>query len=133
MNVGLIHRLVTNRGSQLVTGAVVCVLVAGATLVLLVERDAEGANITSFGDALWWSATTMTTVGYGDRYPTTPAGRGVAVALMVLGIAALSVVTATIAAFLVEEREGPSLEDVMKKLDELQSEVAALRDSRGDP
>ena len=41
----------------------------GALAILDAERDAAGANITTFGDALWWAATTVMTVGYGDRYP----------------------------------------------------------------
>lgn len=43
------------------------------------EEGAENSNITSFADALWWAATTVNTVGYGDRFPVSPAGRGVAV------------------------------------------------------
>ena len=61
----------------------------------------------------------MTTVGYGDRFPTTPAGRGIAVALMLVGIAALSTLTATIAALLVQERESAERTELAELRDEL--------------
>ncbi|MEU2348862.1 ion channel [Modestobacter sp. NPDC049651] len=65
------------------------------------ERGAPGATIDDFGDALWWAFTTITTVGYGDRYPVTGQGRLVAVLLMVAGIALLGVVTAAVASWFV--------------------------------
>lgn len=65
--------------------------------VMVAERNAKGATITSFGDALWWSAETVSTVGYGDMYPVTLTGRVLAVFLMINGILILSVVTATVA------------------------------------
>lgn len=77
-------------------------LVVSAGLILDAERDAPNANITSVGDALWWAATTVTTVGYGDRYPTTEEGRLVAVLLMLAGIALLGVITASVAAWFVK-------------------------------
>ncbi len=64
------------------------------------ERHAENASITTFRDALWWTLTTMSTVGYGDRYPVTAEGRLVAGLLMVGGIALLGVITGTIASWL---------------------------------
>lgn len=77
----------------------------GSITVLDAEQDAKGANITTFGDALWWACTTVTTVGYGDRFPVTVQGRVVAVGLMLVGIAVVGAVTATIAAWLVSQVE----------------------------
>lgn len=74
----------------------------GALAVLDAEREVPGGNIATFGDAIWWAFTTMTTVGYGDRYPVTTMGRFVAVGLMLGGIAILSTVTAAISSWLVE-------------------------------
>jgi voltage-gated potassium channel len=90
------------RVSVYVAGTAVLAVALGALAVLEAERGAEGGNITSAGDALWWAATTVTTVGYGDRYPVTTTGRLVAVALMLVGIAVVSSLTAVIASWLVE-------------------------------
>ena len=62
------------------------VIILGAIAEYLAEYNNPGANITNLGDALWWSATTMTTVGYGDYTPITPLGRIVAVIVMFAGI-----------------------------------------------
>ncbi|WP_104180192.1 potassium channel family protein [Arthrobacter sp. B0490] len=75
---------------------------AGALAVLDVEQDVPGANILSLPDALWWALTTVTSVGYGDYYPVTGAGRLVAAGLMLGGIGVLSAVTAAFASWLVE-------------------------------
>ena len=55
----------------------------------------------SFADGLWWSASTITTVGYGDIYPVTPIGRIIGVFTMVVGISTFALVTAKVAQFLV--------------------------------
>ena len=73
--------------------------------MLDVEQDAEGANITTFGDALWFSAATVMTVGYGDRVPVTGEGRIIAVALMIVGIATVGATIATITGWLVGQVE----------------------------
>ena len=72
-----------------------------AIQITIVERLSPSGNIKNFGDGLWWAFTTITTVGYGDRYPTTTEGRVLAVCLMVLGISLLGVISATIAAWFV--------------------------------
>ena len=100
------------RVSTYVAGIAVMAVGLGALAVLDAEQDAAGANIRSFGDALWWSATTVTTVGYGDFYPVTTTGRLVAVALMVVGIASIGAITAGVAAWLVAQVEAEAREDV---------------------
>jgi len=86
-----------------VAGATVLVLFVASLAVLDAERGAKSATITTFGDALWWAMTTVTTVGYGDRYPITAEGRFIAGGLMLAGIALLGIVTASLASWLVDK------------------------------
>lgn len=73
-----------------------------AVQITITERGAEGSNIKNFGDGLWWAITTITTVGYGDRFPTTSTGRILAVGLMLVGISLMGVITASVAAWFVK-------------------------------
>lgn len=95
-----------------VAGAATLAVGLGALAVLDAERDADGANITNFGDALWWASTTVTTVGYGDHFPVSTEGRLVALVLMVLGIGVVGAVTASVAAWILgrveAERRDPA-------------------------
>ncbi|WP_206053650.1 potassium channel family protein [Nocardioides iriomotensis] len=114
-----------------VIGSTALILFVAALAVLDAERDSKGANIVDFGDALWWAMTTVTTVGYGDRFPVTGTGRFVAAGLMLSGIALLGVVTASLASWLIErvtevEEEGQAA--TSRDLRALTKEVAALRE-----
>ena len=73
-----------------------------AVQITITERGVDGSNIKNFGDGLWWAITTVTTVGYGDRYPTTTEGRLIAIALMIMGISLMGVITASVAAWFVK-------------------------------
>ncbi|MGI5256742.1 potassium channel family protein [Streptomyces angustmyceticus] len=64
------------------------------------ERLAPGANIHTFGDAVWWAASTLTTTGYGDATPVTSRGRVVAVALMFVGVALVGAVVGSFSSWL---------------------------------
>ena len=76
----------------------VFVLLAGSLLLMFFEKKIP------FGDALWWSIVTMTTVGYGDVSPATPGGRIVGIIVMLTGIGLLGLLTATIAGLFIENK-----------------------------
>ena len=136
-----------------VTVVALVLVLGGGSLAWAFERDEPGSNLHSLGDCLWWALTTLTTVGYGDHYPVSGAGRVVAAGVMVGGVAILGGVAASIAlavtqrlvarADAVEEevadveeelaesmREAESLEQLMRtliaKVDALEEQVRAL-------
>ena len=83
------RELVDNRAANAlltVVFLVFCVLEFGSLAVLSAEQFADGANITNASSALWWAYVTITTVGYGDRYPVTNAGRLVGILVMTAGV-----------------------------------------------
>lgn len=84
------------------------ILYTAALSVLEAERYAEGANITNFLDAIWWAIASVTTVGYGDRFPVTADGRLIATFLMVIGIGLFSALTALLAAWVMGEKNQES-------------------------
>ncbi|GHD49541.1 hypothetical protein GCM10010317_028380 [Streptomyces mirabilis] len=75
---------------------------AGSLAVYQQERGAPGASIRTFGDSVWWTCTTLTTVGYGDVVPVTPMGRTIASVLMVCGLALLGAVTGSFSSWLLQ-------------------------------
>lgn len=131
-------RVVNRTATSTLRGRFVTYVVGGSTLlsivgglaILDVERGASDSNIRTIGDAMWWAATTMTTVGYGDLYPTTGLGRWVAVGLMVSGIGILGTVTAALASWLTERiREETVHEEdtVLVELRAVRTELESLR------
>jgi voltage-gated potassium channel len=85
----LMHEFIANRaGNALLTVVflVFCVLEFGSLAVLRAESSSPDANITNASSALWWTYVTITTVGYGDRYPVTNAGRIVGLIVMTAGV-----------------------------------------------
>jgi voltage-gated potassium channel len=76
--------------------------VSGALTVYAFERGAPGATIRTFGDAVWWTCSTLTTVGYGDVAPVTSWGRLVAAGMMACGLALLGAVTGSFSSWLIQ-------------------------------
>jgi len=101
----------------------IVLLVSGSIAVLQFEVGAEGANIKSAEDALWWAITTITTVGYGDRYPITTEGRILAAGLMVAGVGLFGTFTGFVASWFLEAPAAQQTHD----LDEIRADLAALR------
>lgn len=128
------------------SAAVVSILVAGVA-IREAERGSGDRTIQSLPDGLWWALTTVTTVGYGDHYPTTTLGRLVSLGLMLVGIALLGVVTAAIATWFVdrlqsaaeevtdevagsEQRTEATLEDVLAELRAIRLRLEAVEQRR---
>ena len=145
-----VARVIDRRLTTSLHGRVAAYVTLTASLVVfmasLAELDAErgdaDATITTFGDALLWAFTTITTVGYGDRYPVTGEGRLVAVLLMVAGIALLGTVTAAVASWFVgrvadaaraedDAADAASEEALRAELRALTEEVRRLRSELG--
>jgi voltage-gated potassium channel len=97
------------------------------------------ANINSVGDGLWWVVTTLTTVGYGDRFPTSPMGKGIAVVLMLVGVGLLGLLAANLASILIRGlHAGPEstieLQEILERLDRIERALGtASHDAREKP
>lgn len=76
-----------------------------STIAILQVETSPNSNIRTAEDALWWSYTTITTVGYGDKYPVTTEGRIIAGVLMTVGVGLFGVFTAFLASWFVKEKE----------------------------
>lgn len=133
--VGALQKAIGNaiRGKVIIytiSGAVLLVYV-GALAVYEAERGAPDAHITSFGLAVWWAMTTITTVGYGDIYPVTTTGRVMASLMMIGGISLVGSITATIASWIVQT---VSIDDQKQDavtaahIEDLRDEIAQLRE-----
>lgn len=114
--------------------AVLLIYVASLA-VLEAERLDPRSDITSFGQALWWAITTVTTVGYGDLSPVTVTGRVIAVLLMIGGISLVGVVTATLASWIVQrvaEEDDANQAATSAQIDDLRAEIKRLGDAVHD-
>jgi voltage-gated potassium channel len=129
----LVRDALRNRAQYAGTVTVLCALIVigSASLVTLqAESSAAGSNIRSSGDALWWAIVTITTVGYGDRYPITGVGRGAALFVMAMGVGLIASFASLMSTFLIlpqplEQAEQPA--GVEQKLAGLEAEVRFAR------
>lgn len=133
------NEILNNRGSYafFITVMLAAIVLTSASIsVLVFETQSPDANITNGGNALWWAVVTITTVGYGDRYPVTPGGRITGVFVMFAGVGIIGALASILASFLVpppkEEPEDsdslPAPPAVEQELKALRSEVMALRE-----
>ena len=101
-------RIVVQRRAQstLLTAvlAAIVMLEIGAVLILDAESTSPQANIITGSDALWWNIVTLSTVGYGDKYPVTTAGRVIGVIVIIVGVGLFSALTSFLAQWFLKPR-----------------------------
>lgn len=124
-----IHR---RREAGLASALVLTVFViCFASIGVLVFEHAPDSNIKTAEDALWWSLVTITTIGYGDRYPVTDAGRLIATVLMISGIGLFGTLSGVAASFFLGTQAQPG-SGPAPEVAALEARIAALEKSRTD-
>ena len=115
-------------GTFLVATLVSILLVVIGSVAILHFETVPEANIKGPDDALWWAVVTITTVGYGDRYPVTPEGRALAAGLMIAGVGLFGTFSGFVASWFLK----PSANEASEEREELRAEVARLRTALQD-
>jgi voltage-gated potassium channel len=129
---GAVFRETRGRMGSVIFSAVL--LVAFSSVSVLVSERQPDSNIKTAEDAVWWSITTLSTVGYGDKYPVTTEGRVVGVILMVAGVSMFGCLSGIAASFFLgeQERSKSELKEVLARLDQLHAKLDALSRERRD-
>lgn len=115
---------------------IMILLVAFASAGILIAEDDPQSNIKTAEDAIWWSVTTITTVGYGDRYPLTLEGRLIAMVLMLCGVGLFGVLSGFVASLLLgkenaeDNAEQKELRERLKRIEEKLERVSIVDETR---
>lgn len=126
--------------NRLETGAVSLALTAfllivfSASSILVLEQDGN-SNIKTAEDAIWWAVSTITTVGYGDRFPVTSEGRYLAMFLMLTGVGMFGGLSGLMASLFLRKNDqrSPENDQVLKKLAEMQKKLDNLQRASEGP
>lgn len=107
------------RGTFATVAMISIVMVIASSIAILNLEDMPDSNIKTPSDALWWSFVTITTVGYGDRFPVTHEGRIVAALLMTAGVGLFGTFTGYVASFFMEAEQKKEENDMRQLIDEV--------------
>jgi voltage-gated potassium channel len=107
------------------------VVVGSGFLVATLAATDPGRNIRPIPDGLWWAVTTVTTVGYGDRFPVTAVGRAIGAGVMILGIGLFGLLAASLASFFIEKgiekEKDPQMAEIEARLDRIEQLLEDLQ------
>ena len=117
------ERLTLARAIRSIVLVAMLMVVVGA----LLARVVEPSTFDDIGLSLWWSVTTLTTVGYGDIVPVSTAGRIVGAALMLTGVSLIPLVTSIAVSILTAKRTQDLHDEQVKRLAEIEQQLQELR------
>ena len=121
--ISLLERVFNSRRLRTILGVLIICILAFGYIFYISEHQ-----IKTFGDGIWWALVTITTVGYGDITPDTALGRLIAGTLMFVGLGLIATVTAIVSAKFVQNYvDHHTNDDVLEKLEELESEIEKLK------
>jgi voltage-gated potassium channel len=103
----LVQRVLISKikGTMTAVGIITILIIIFSSISILIVETAPESNIKTAEDAIWWTFATITTVGYGDKYPVTTEGRMIGVVLMIAGVGLFGTYTGYIASFFVSEKK----------------------------
>ena len=131
-----IEKARTPRGAAIVIAVVTTTITIGSGLLM---RVVDHKQFTTVGQGLWWAVQTVTTVGYGDHVPTSPAGQILAALVMLLGIGFVTIITASITSTFVERERAQhlprylpteQLQDIVERLERIEKSMG--KEQTGD-
>jgi voltage-gated potassium channel len=127
----LVHYFFRNRakGTFATVALISIVLVIFSSIAILYFEDLPESNIRTPGDAMWWAFVTITTVGYGDKFPLTHEGRIIAAVLMTAGVGLFGTFTAYTATFFLEaehKQEESEIKQLIREVHVLQSKMEEI-------
>jgi voltage-gated potassium channel len=127
----IMRRLASTEGVRDAAVLAVVTVLAGGAAYAAVEKAPDG-HALSVWDGVWWAITTVTTVGYGDSYPTTTLGRCIAMVVMLVGIGFVAILTATVAERFMRGREAEAQRaELHERLDEILRRLDSIEQSNG--
>ena len=135
--IGTIHRFLSmmkvtrRRGGSATVALTMFLIVTFSSVGILAVETAPTSNIKSAGDAVWWSVTTITTVGYGDRYPVTMGGRLIAMILMFSGVGLFGALSGIIASNFLGHHDRDA--EVLAEIKALREDLALPPRSGAEP
>lgn len=102
------------QGALTSASVIAILMIIFSSIAILQVENVPESNIQTAEDAIWWAYVTITTVGYGDRFPVTTEGRLIAVALMTVGVGLFGTFTAFLASWFVGDNKSKSAGDTEK-------------------
>jgi voltage-gated potassium channel len=123
----MLTNLTLRKAVGVIIGVAATLSVSAAVIEWLIDPGFD-----TLGQALWWSVSTVTTVGYGDILPVSPAGRLIGAVLMLTGLALIPLITSVVVSILVSQRTRVSTQHQQTELEEIVRRLGRIEQRLGD-